>query len=151
MASSDSEQSSLVHGAPRSLNAYHLLFQASSFRINWAIAALIVSSIHLLMTPLSMAGGLGGAWSDWLPSGGTSPSTCLSRARQFLVAQRLVGVNSDGTVAYGDIDSTNNTSVFMVCSDLGDRILLLVSGRDVSQEELQRIRTNLANSFRNQP
>lgn len=151
MASLSSGQNLLACWTQRSLNAYHLLFQTSSIRTSLAIAALIVSSIHLLMTPPSMAGGLGGAWSEWLPSGSTSPNTCLSRARQFLVAQRLVGVASDGTVAYGDINSTNNTSVFMVCSDLGDRILVLVSSRDVSQAELQRIRTNLANSFRNQP
>ncbi len=120
-------------------------------RISWAIATLTASSMNLFLATPGTAGGLGGAWSEWLPSGATSQSTCLSRARQFLLAQRFVRVASDGTVAFGDINSNLNISVFMICSDLGDRILVLVSSRDVSQAELQRIRTNITNSFRAQP
>lgn len=148
MALFSSGQNSLARWTQRSLS--FSISRSSSLRVPRAIAALI-ASINLLTTAPSVAGGLGGAWSEWLPSGATSPNDCLSRARQFLLAQRLVRVASDGTVAYGDINSTDNTSVFMVCSDLGDRILVLVSSRDVNQAELQRIRTNLANSFRNQP
>src|SRR6476646_8033080 len=150
MASFRSGRNSLAHLTPRSLKFSLLRSPALSLRVPWAIAALI-ASIDLLIAPPSMAGGLGGAWSEWLPSGGTSPSTCLSRARHFLLSQRLVRVASDGTVAYGDFNSANNISVFMICSDLGDRIFVLVSSRDVSQAELQRIRTNLTNSFRAQP
>jgi hypothetical protein len=151
MASFSSGRNLLACWTQRSLTSYLSRFQAASIRPSLAIAALMVSSMPLFAVAPSMAGGLGGAWSEWLPSGGTSPSTCLSRARQFLLAQRLVRVASDGTVAYGDFNSANNISVFMLCSDLGDRILVLVSSRDVSQAELQRLRTNLVNGFRSQP
>jgi hypothetical protein len=134
----------------RSLNSYIPLFHTSSLRTNLAIAALIASSLNLAIAAPGMAGGLGGAWSEWLPSGVTSPSACLSRARQLLLAQRFVRVASDGTVTYADVNSSLNISVFIICSDLGDRILVLVSSRDISQAELQRIRTNLSNSFRTQ-
>jgi hypothetical protein len=120
-------------------------------RMSGAIATLISSSLSLFPAVPSLAGGLGGAWSQWLPSGATSPTACLSRSRQFLTEQRLLRVESNGTVSYGDVNSSRNISVFMICSDLGDRVLLLVSSRDVSDAELQRTRTNMANSFRTQP
>ena len=143
----------LARWIQRSLKPHTPGLQAPTLprRVSWAIAALMGSSMNLLLVTPTTAGGLGGSWSEWLPSGATTQSACLSRTRQFLQTQRLVNANFNGTVAYGDINSPLNTSVFMICSDLGDRVLLLVTSRDISNSELQRIRTNLANSFRSQP
>lgn len=141
----------LIHWTQRSLKSYISFVCPSCLRASWAIAALLGSNINLFLAASATAGGLGGAWSEWLPSGVTTQSACLSRSRQFLLAQRFVRVASDGTLTYGDVNSQLNISVFMICSDLGDRVLVLVSSRDVSQAELQRIRTNITNSFRAQP
>jgi hypothetical protein len=153
MASLDSGRNLLARWVqlPLKINSLGLRTPTLKMRISWAIAALITSSMNLFLAAPGTAGGLGGAWSEWLPSGTTNQSACLSKARQFLLAQRLVRVASDGTVTYGDVNSKLNISVFMICSDLGDRVLLLLSSRDVNQAELQRIRTSLANSFRTQP
>ncbi|MBD2096896.1 hypothetical protein H6F90_17480 [Trichocoleus sp. FACHB-591] len=141
----------LIRWTQRSLKSYISLACTLSLRTSWAIAALLGSNINLFLAAPGTAGGLGGAWSEWLPSRVTTQTACLSRTRQFLLAQRFVRVASDGTLTYGDVNSKLNISVFMICSELGDRVLVLVSSRDVSQAELQRIRTNITNSFRAQP
>ena len=117
----------------------HWLRLLSSGVLGCSIAGLSPSS--------TWAGGLGGAWSSWLPTGTTTQTACATKARQSLVRQRFIRVGSDGIVAYGDLNSATNVSVYMICSALGDQILVLVSSRDISLAEMQRIRTAVANDF----
>lgn len=93
------------------------------------------------------ASGLGGAWSGWLPTNTFSAAECVTKAQQSLARQQFKNRGANGLVAYGDLNSRSSVSVFMICSALGDQLLVLVSSRDISVAEMERIRARVANDF----
>ena len=96
---------------------------------------------------LAWASGLGGAWSGWLPTNTFSATECVAKAQQSLARQQFKNRGANGLVVYGDLNSRSSVSVFMICSALGDQLLVLVSSRDIPVAEMERIRARVANDF----
>lgn len=112
----------------------------------WGAIALSFGLANFSSLPVA-ASGLGGAWSGWLPTSVLTATDCATKARQTLTRQRFLRVASNGLVTYGDLNSGSNVSVFMICSALGDQLLVLVSSREISMPEMESIRARVANDF----
>lgn len=133
------------------LHNNHLLFNLSLQRQLQRQTSLIAIALGCCLASFSggsaWASGLGGAWSGWLPTNTSSAVECVAKAQQSLARQQFRNRGASGLVAYGDLNSRSSVSVFMICSALGDQLLVLVSSRDVSVTEMERIRARVANDF----